>query len=283
MKRSGKTTQPETVRTAGDRPAVDTSAAAIVAARRALRRLDPILARADDVTPPFEWRAKTQGFAALAHLIVEQQVSIASAKAIWDRLETGLGALDVDQVLARTVDQLKGFGLSTQKARYIRGIAEAIDQGQLDLAELAALDDETACEKLTAFKGVGRWTAEAYLMGCHARLDVFPAGDIALQEAVRLLDGAEARLAVKDLYARSDMWRPYRSIAAHLLWGFYRSTKTATTGDKPRATKNQTIATVRSTKRPSTKRPVAKRSHKTATPKQGRLNTPKLSAGSTGT
>ena len=283
MKRSGKTTQPETVRMTGDGLAVDTSAAAINAARRALRRLDPPLARADDVTPPFEWRAKAQGFAALAHLIVEQQVSVASAKAIWDRLEIGLGTVDVEQVLSRTVDQLRGYGLSTQKARYIRGIAEAIDQGQLDLAELARLDDETACEKLTALKGVGRWTAEAYLMGCHARLDVFPAGDIALQEAVRILDGTEARLAVKDLYARSDMWRPYRSIAAHLLWGFYRSTKSATAGDKPRTTPKTAIAKVRSTKRPPTKRPSAKRSHKTATRTQRRPKTRNISAGSTGT
>jgi DNA-3-methyladenine glycosylase II len=161
-------------------------------------------------------------------LIVEQQVSVASAKAIIKRIEEGFTILDPESVMANSIDQLKSYGLSTPKARYIHGVAEAVAKGKVDLNELRHLDDEAACEMLIALKGIGRWTAEAYLMGCEGRTDLFPAGDIALQEAIRILDGAASRPSIKDFYRRSEQWRPYRSLAANLLWRFYSGIKTNT-------------------------------------------------------
>lgn len=197
------------------------SQAEIESARQALSALDPALARANKIVPPFEWRTKAGGFAGLVRLIIEQQVSVASANAVWKKFQEGLGTVGVKEVLARDIDQLKVFGISGPKARYIRGIALAHASGELDLDELRHLDDDAAITRLIALKGIGRWTAEGYLMGCEARMDVFPAADIALQEAIRILDGAAKRPTTKELYERSERWRPYRSIAVHLLWDYY--------------------------------------------------------------
>jgi DNA-3-methyladenine glycosylase II len=201
------------------------SAEQIEATRAALGLLDPALAAVHAVTPPFAWRAKPGGFGGLVRLVLEQQVSVASATAIWKRLEEGLGIVSAQEVLARDSDALKAFGLSGQKARYIRAVAEAHIGGQIDFDRLNELDDETATAKLVAIKGIGRWTAEAYLMMCEGRTDFFPAGDVALQEALRVADRAEARLPEKALYARAERWRPYRGIAAHLLWAYYAGIK----------------------------------------------------------
>jgi len=194
-------------------------------AREALGRLDPALARANNTVPPFEWRTRAKGFRGLVAFIVEQQVSVASARAIWLRLETGLDDVTPEQVLKKNIDELKTFGLSASKAKYIHGVAQAHASGEVDLDELSHLADEAACGKFIALNGIGRWTAEAYLMWCEARTDVFPAGDIALQEAVPILEGKASRPSIKELYARSEKWHPYRSIAAHLLWGYYTGIK----------------------------------------------------------
>jgi DNA-3-methyladenine glycosylase II len=158
-------------------------------------------------------------------MIVEQQVSIASAAAIWRRLEEGLGEVTPVAVLSREVEALRGFGLSAPKARYALGLAEAVQQGQINFEELDQLDDPGAVASLTALKGIGRWTAETYLMFCHGRMDVFPAGDVALQEAHRVAAGLVARCSEKTLYLTAEAWRPYRGVAAHLLWAYYSSLK----------------------------------------------------------
>jgi DNA-3-methyladenine glycosylase II len=204
------------------------SSAQIANARKALDVLDPALAMANAVTPPFEWRTKPRGFAGLVRLIVEQQVSTASANAIWRRINADLGTVGVEQVAARGIEQMKRLGLSRQKASYIVGIAEAQIEGSIDFGTLGALDDESACVQLMKLKGVGRWTAEAYLIGCEGRTDIFPAGDIALQESVRILDRLSLRPTEKELSARAVIWRPYRSVAAHLLWGYYTGIKLKT-------------------------------------------------------
>ena len=193
----------------------------IEAARTWLAERDPILARAHACVPPFDWRARPAGFTGLVQLITEQQVSVASAAAIWARVVAGLGEVTADAVLARDEAQLKAFGLSTPKARYALGIAAAHAGRTVDLEALTALDDEAAIAALVSLKGVGRWTAEVYLLFCEGRLDAFPAGDLALQEAVRVLDRAETRLSEKALYARAELWRPYRGVATHLLWDYY--------------------------------------------------------------
>jgi DNA-3-methyladenine glycosylase II len=202
-----------------------TSPAAIAEARRWLAVRDPVLAAADAVAPPFVWRLRPGGYSGLVKMIVEQQVSIASAAAIWRRVETGLGEVTPAAVLARDVDALRGFGLSAPKARYALGLAEAVQQGQIDFEQLDRLDDRDAVASLTALKGVGRWTAETYLMFCHGRMDVFPAGDVALQEAHRVAAGLADRCSEKALYTMAETWRPYRGVAAHLLWAYYSALK----------------------------------------------------------
>ncbi len=197
------------------------SADEIAAARAALSLLDPALAVAHQSVPAFAWRAKPFGFAGLTKLVIEQQVSVASAAAIWGRFEAGLGTVTPETVLARDVDALKAFGLSKQKATYVRAIAEANVEGRLDFEALRGFDDAAAIAALTAIKGIGRWTAEIYLMFCEGRGDLFPAGDLALQEALRLAEPADTRLSQKALYARAEFWRPHRGIAAHLLWSYY--------------------------------------------------------------
>lgn len=194
----------------------------IEAARRAVVELDPALARAHEQTPAFEWRRRTGGFEGLFHMIVDQQVSLASAAAIWARVEAGLGGeVTPERTLSTDIETLRGFGLSIQKATYGHEIARAHVEGRIDFDHLESLSDEEAVARLTAIKGVGKWTAETFLMFCEGRRDVFPAGDIALQEAIRWADGAPLRPREKEAYARAEIWRPHRSVAAHLLWGWY--------------------------------------------------------------
>ncbi|MET3781042.1 DNA-3-methyladenine glycosylase II [Brevundimonas sp. 1080] len=197
----------------------------IATARRALVAADPALVRVDAQTPPLEWRLRVGGFEGLFRMIVEQQVSVASAASVWARLREGMGGITPELLLAHDLDQLRGMGLSRQKATYGQGIARAQIAGEIDLEHLANLDDEAAIASLTALKGVGLWTAEAYLMMCEGRLDVFPGGDVALQEAIRWADGAEERPDQKGAYARAEVWRPYRAVATHLLWAWYTGVK----------------------------------------------------------
>ena len=158
-------------------------------------------------------------------MIVEQQVSVAAGAAIWGRLEAGLGGVTAEALLTRPLEDLLPYGLSRPKARYVRGLAEAQADGRLDFAALRGLDDAGAVAALTALTGVGRWTAETYLMFCEGRLDVFPGGDVALQEAMRWADRAEVRPDEKAAYLRAERWRPYRGVAAHLLWACYGAVK----------------------------------------------------------
>lgn len=194
----------------------------IAAAREALAAADPALARVHAATPVFEWRLRPGGYQGLFRMIVEQQVSVAAAAAIWGRVVEGLGGVVTPEaVLARDIEALRGFGLSGRKAAYGQEIARAQAEGRIDFGHLERLDDAEAIAALTAIKGVGRWTAETFLMFCEGRLDVFPGGDVALQEAMRWADGADARPNETQAYARAETWRPHRGAAAHLLWGWY--------------------------------------------------------------
>lgn len=198
----------------------------IAAAREALTGIDPALARAHAQTPAFAWRTRTGGFEGLFRMIVDQQVSVAAAAAIWARVVDGLGGeVTPRTVLAMDIEALRGLGLSIQKARYGHEIAAAHVDGRIDFDHLERLSDEEAVARLTAIKGVGKWTAETFLMFCEGRQDVFPAGDIALQEAMRWADGAALRPREKEAYVRAEVWKPHRSVAAHLLWGWYGAVK----------------------------------------------------------
>lgn len=197
----------------------------IRSARAHLAAVDPALARADAATPAFPWRTRQGGYWGLLRIIVGQQVSVAAADSIWARLEAGVGGVSAAHILNFDVEALKSFGLSRPKARYARIIAEAERDGAIAFGDLPRLDDEAALKALTDLTGVGRWTAEVYLTFCEGRLDFFPAGDVALQEGLRLADQADRRLTEKEIYGRAEAWRPHRGVAAHLLWAYYGGIK----------------------------------------------------------
>lgn len=195
--------------------------ATIAEARRLLAACDPALARVDALTPGFRWWARPAGYPALVWMIIGQQVSVASAEAVWARLEAECGSVTPQAVLALGEEGLRSIGFSRQKSRYVRLIADA----PLDYEAVRRASDDDALKMLTALTGVGPWTAECYLMMSEGRLDIFPAGDIALQEAIRWADGLETRPGAAATHARSETWRPWRSVAAHLLWTWYVGVK----------------------------------------------------------
>ena len=191
-----------------------------------LRGKDPELAeRLVAIGGPPPLRRREPGFAGLAAIIVSQQVSVASASAIFARLETRLAPLDAVRVGQATDQELQGCGLSTPKIRTLRALVEAVGAGGLDLAGLASVDAEEAHDRLVAVKGVGPWTADIFLLFCLGHPDAFPAGDLALQEAARLALGLNARPDAARLERISERWRPLRGVAARMLWAYYRGVK----------------------------------------------------------
>ncbi len=170
-----------------------------------------------------EFWAREPGLGTLVLLILEQQVSLASARAAYDRLETRLGGLSTAGILASTDAELRADGFSRQKARYVRVLASAIEDGTFDLDVVATLEDDAARAALVALPGIGPWTAEVYLLSALRRPDTWPVGDIALQEATRRARGLEARPSPDELEAIGEAWRPNRATAARILWHLYLS------------------------------------------------------------
>ena len=170
-----------------------------------------------------EFWAREPGFPTLVLLILEQQVSLASARAAYDRLALRVGALTPRGVLDSTDEQLRADGFSRQKNRYVRALAAAIEGGTLDLDAVAALGDAEVRSALVALPGIGPWTAEVYLLSALRRPDTWPTGDIALQEAVRRAKGLGLRPSPDELEALGEAWRPHRASAARLLWHLYLS------------------------------------------------------------
>lgn len=181
---------------------------------------DSRLARALELTGPLPLRRRSGGFGDLLGAIVSQQVSVASANAIWARLE-GAGLTEMAAVARAGEADLRGAGLSRQKARYAQALAAA----GIDFPGLAARPDEEVIASLVAVPGIGRWTAEIYAMFSLGRADVFAPADLALQEAARLLFDLEARPSEKALRAMAVAWSPWRAVAARLLWSYYRVAK----------------------------------------------------------
>lgn len=173
--------------------------------------------------PPL--RRQPDGFAGLAAVIVAQQLSVASANAIWTRLCAAFSPLDAEAILRARPARLRRLGLSAAKIRALREIARAIRGGTLALARLADLAADDAHAALTALQGVGPWTAHIYLLSCLGHADTWPAGDLALQEAARLAFGLAARPTEKEMIALAEPWRPLRSVAARVLWTYYRALK----------------------------------------------------------
>ena len=178
--------------------------------------------------PPL--RRREPGFEGLAAIVVSQQVSTASATAIFARLKPALGAADdapfeAAAVAAADDGLLRRVGLSSPKIRTLRAMAAAVRDGTLAIDALAALPAEEAAARLVAVKGIGPWTAEVFLLFCLGHADAWPAGDIALQEAARVAFGLELRPDAAALTRLAERWRPYRAVAARLLWSYYRVVK----------------------------------------------------------
>lgn len=170
-------------------------------------------------------RRRPDGFAGLASIVVSQQLSAASAKAIWSRLEAAFSPFDHRALLRARSDRLARLGLSAPKIRALKAIAKAIDNGDLDLGGLADLPAELAHARLTAVHGIGPWTADIYLLFCLGHADAWPAGDLALQEAARLLFALDTRPSSREMGPLAETWRPWRGAAACILWTYYRASK----------------------------------------------------------
>jgi DNA-3-methyladenine glycosylase II len=181
-----------------------------------------------DEAPP-RLRRRAAGFEGLAAIIVAQQVSTASADAIFARLQARLGTVTAATLSATEEADLIACGLSAPKRRTLRTIAEAVVTGRLDLAALAVLDADDAHRTLVALKGVGPWTADIFLLFCLGHADAWPVGDLALQEGVRLALGLSERPTAKALAELGERWRPWRGVAAHCLWAYYGKTRTRRT------------------------------------------------------
>jgi DNA-3-methyladenine glycosylase II len=181
---------------------------------------DPALAQALKVAGPLPLRRRPDGFAALFNAIIGQQVSTASANAIWARLESA-GLTQPAPILVAGDDGLRAAGLSRQKIAYALALANA----GIDYDALRTAPDSDVIARLTAVKGIGVWTAEIYAMFALGRADVFAPGDLALQEAARLIFELPARPKARDLRAMAEDWSPWRAVAARLFFTYYRVTK----------------------------------------------------------
>jgi DNA-3-methyladenine glycosylase II len=168
-------------------------------------------------------RKSKPGAQTLLRTIVGQQVSVAAARSMWSKLEAAYGSPpDLNLLLAATDEELRAAGISRQKAGYIRSLAELVISGELDLHNLPADDDE-AIALLTRIKGIGRWSAEIYLLFAEGRADVFPAGDLAVMVEIGRLLGLADKPSEKQLREIAEQWRPYRGAAAILAWHSYNS------------------------------------------------------------
>jgi DNA-3-methyladenine glycosylase II len=194
---------------------------------RALRRKCKVMRQVHDVVglPPMRLRAP--GFEGLARIIVGQQVSVASADAIWSRFAMAVQPMTVEQLRFVSDDALRAAGMSRPKIRTLRAIAEARD---LDFARLSEIPDDDVQGLLTSISGIGPWTADVYMLFCLGRADAFAAGDLALQVAAQYAFGLDRRPGPLELTTLAESWRPWRGVAARLLWTYYRTVKATKSG-----------------------------------------------------
>src|SRR6516164_5510551 len=203
------------IRTESD---LDTALAALT---RADARFTALMASAG--RPPL--RRRPDGFVGLAATVVSQQLSTASASAIWGRLAAAFDPFEPQAIIRARAAKLARLGLSAPKIRALKEIARAVARGELALASLADIEADAAHAALTAVHGIGPWTADIYLLACLGHADAWPAGDLALQEAARLAFALPARPSAKEMVALAEMWRPLRAVAARVLWTYYRAVK----------------------------------------------------------
>lgn len=197
----------------------------VAAGLRALKRKCPHMRRAHALAGDPPLRRETGGFEGLARIVVGQQVSIASAKAIWGRVAAGVDPFTPERMVELSEADLRGFGLSRPKIATLTKLARHFaDEGNW-LPELGAASDEDVRQRLTALPGIGPWTADIYLMFCLGRADGFAPGDLALQVAAEKLMELPARPDPKALDGIAERWRPWRGVAARQLWAYYAAIK----------------------------------------------------------
>jgi len=183
----------------------------------AVAKREPAIARALSLAgypPP---RIRDRGYTTLLRTIVGQQVSVAAATSVWNKLEAHLGEITPENLLAADFDALRACGLSRQKQGYARSLSELVASGELVLEHLPE-EDEQAIEQLTRIKGIGRWSAEIYLLFAEGRPDIFPAGDLAVQVGMGRILGLEERPSEKHVREASEAWRPHRGAVTLLTW-----------------------------------------------------------------
>jgi DNA-3-methyladenine glycosylase II len=170
-------------------------------------------------------RRRVAGFPGLCAIVVSQQLSTASAGAIWGRLAAAFDPFHHDDVRRARAAKLARIGLSKPKIRTMKALGKAVASGAIDLDALGGMPADDAHAALIALHGVGPWTADIYLLFCLGHADAWPAGDLALQEAARMAFGLRQRPTTKRMAALAERWRPWRGVAAHLLWHYYRAVK----------------------------------------------------------
>jgi DNA-3-methyladenine glycosylase II len=190
-----------------------------------LAAADPRLADMLAVTGMPNLRRRPPGFPGLCAIICAQQLSTASASAIWSRLSAAFDPFDHASVRRAHPAKLAALGLSKPKIRTLKAIGAAIERGDIDFAALTEMDADAAHRALTALHGIGPWTADIYLLFCLGHADAWPAGDLALQEAARRAFGMRRRPDSKAMTKLAECWRPWRGTVAHLLWAYYHVVK----------------------------------------------------------
>jgi DNA-3-methyladenine glycosylase II len=190
-----------------------------------LIRADPRLQPVAEKAGAFSLRRREAGFAGLCAIVCGQQLSTASAAAIRDRLFAAFDPFHHDTVRHARGDKLRRLGLSAAKIKSIREIGKAVASGRIDLDALGAMPADDAHAALVALHGIGPWTADIYLLFCLGHADAFPSGDLAVQESARIALGLRKRPDAKRLTKIAQAWRPWRGVAAHLLWAYYHAVK----------------------------------------------------------
>src|SRR5215475_13688583 len=186
---------------------------------------DPRLRPVAEKAGSFSLRRREPGFPGLCAIVCGQQLSTASAAAIRTRLFAAFDPFHHDTVRRARADKLKRLGLSAPKIKSIREIGKAVARGDIDLTAVGNMDADEAHAALTALHGIGPWTADIYLLFCLGHADAFPSGDLAVQESARLALGLRKRPDAKALAKIAEAWRPWRGVAAHLLWAYYHVVK----------------------------------------------------------
>lgn len=200
-----------------------------------LAAIDPALGRAYDEMGLPEWRRGIPNYAAIGRMVAHQQLSTKAAATIWGRTEALLGEVTPVAVLEADPEMLRTCGLSRPKISHLVSIAEAVVSGTLNLERVCAADLDAARRGLVSVRGIGPWTAELFLLYSVGAMDAFPVGDVGLMEAHKLLSGHEIRMQIKDFTLHAEDWRPYRGVAAHLLWAWINADRARTGGQSPQA------------------------------------------------